>query len=232
MSFILPCVRLIADACVYDCYTTECTILVEGSKDVLLGFACGIYILGYPSHLGSVLLHLLLALFGTVFCATLTFQSYQSYFSVNSLNTHDTCCLAHDTCCLDDYLVSSFNPSQNAVQSRKRYLKGSYNQLWTLHIRKLWKHPPRKNPLTPRALQALLLLAAGTTVLFVRISVGLLFLILFPYYVIIEWQRSLQQIGVLTMMLADELLSRAVVLQRSNSSPMPAWLLTEVEIED
>lgn len=48
--------RLIADPCVYDCCTTERTILAVGSKGVLLDCACSIYICWHPSHLGFALL--------------------------------------------------------------------------------------------------------------------------------------------------------------------------------
>lgn len=92
-SSVASLLRLIAVFCVYNCYITQRTILAEGSEGVLLGCACGIYIPGHPSHLGTVP-HLLEG--GAALQQTLRFTSF---FGPN----------AHGTCGFNKYLISNIN---------------------------------------------------------------------------------------------------------------------------
>lgn len=77
--------------------------------------------------------------------------------------------------------------------------------------------------------KALNWLVAGTTVLFVR-SVGVLICYILSEYKYIDrtWYLMFNRVMFLTMILADELHSRAVVLQLNNSSRLPVWLLPEI----
>ena len=76
--------------------------------------------------------------------------------------------------------------------------------------------------------KALNWLVAGTTVLFVR-SVGNLIYYIFLEYIDETRILLLNRVMFLTMIFADELHLRAVVLQLNNSSQLPVWLLSEIE---
>lgn len=88
---------------------------------------------------------------------------------------------------------------------------------------------------------------AGTTVIFFRSVVDKMFDILyygFNYRGFIYrgfiyrgfkyagWPLIIKDLLFFAIILADEFHSRAVVLQSGDSSPMPVWLLSEVETED
>lgn len=98
-SSVASLLRLIADFWGYNYYTTQRTILVEGSEGVLLVCAYRIYIpghLGHLSPLGPALQVLLVAALHEALRETLRFTSY---FGLNE----------HGTCGFNKYLVSSFN---------------------------------------------------------------------------------------------------------------------------
>lgn len=102
-SSVASLLRLIADFWVYNYYTTQRTILVEGSEGVLLVCAHGIYIPGHLSPLGPALqllvvgaLHEALVVLLVRLRETLRFTSY---FGLNE----------HGTCGFNKSLVSSFN---------------------------------------------------------------------------------------------------------------------------
>lgn len=75
--------------------------------------------------------------------------------------------------------------------------------------------------------KALNWLVAGTMVLFVR-SVGILICYILVEYLDVIGFVVLNRVMFLTMILADEFHSRAVVLQLNNSSRLPVWLLPEI----
>ena len=73
---------------------------------------------------------------------------------------------------------------------------------------------------------------AGTTVIFLRSLVDkMLDILLYPRFMD-PWPGIIKDLVFFAIILADKFHSRAVVLQSSDSSPMPVWLLSEVETED
>ncbi len=68
---------------------------------------------------------------------------------------------------------------------------------------------------------------AGTTVLFVRSVVNLIYYMSLEYIDEIRF-LVLNRVMFFTMLLADGLHVGAVVLQLNNSGPLPVWLLPEI----
>lgn len=74
---------------------------------------------------------------------------------------------------------------------------------------------------------------AGTTVIFLRSVVdNMLDILRYPRFVASLWPGITKGLMFFAINLADIFHSRAVVLQSGDSSPMPVWLLAEVETED
>lgn len=74
---------------------------------------------------------------------------------------------------------------------------------------------------------------AGTTVLFFRSLVDEILDMNVELWPMARLLLSIiNELTFLTIILADELHLRAVALEFSDSSPMPVWLLSEIETED
>lgn len=74
---------------------------------------------------------------------------------------------------------------------------------------------------------------AGTTVIFLRSVVDkMLDIRRHLRFMDPLWPGIIKDLVFFAIILADEFHSRAVVLQSGDSSPMPVWLLSDVETED